>query len=262
MAIAFSGNGSNESDHGTGGGMDNLTTATYLVWFKVTNATPTNDLAVAWKGLAASGSRQARVESTLTEANMTIFRATTNLTVSANLSLVAVDEWNFLAFCHDTGGANGDQQVYEGNLSNIVAEVGSYGTQIVGSGAPGDNSSNSQIIGNRETGSRQFDGVLQWVGIWNRVMDLAEIKTQQFRPYVSSGCVLFLPLGLNGTSTQIDYSGAGNDGTLGGTPNLADDAPLPFPWDIQEPYVIAVGGATPHNPLGLPIRGPLGGPIG
>lgn len=230
MGLDFSGATSDKLNCGSGSSLDNLTTATYLTWFKVTNATPAADLAVSWKGLAASGSRQCRVEDTLTEATITIFRATTNLTVSGDLSLLAVDEWNCLAYVHDTGGADGDQQIYEGNLTNLLTEVGSYGTQVVGAGTPGDNSANNLIIGNRENDGRNFDGIIAFIAQWNRVLTLAELRQQQWHPFPTSGCVLWMQLGFlpPGTGTQLDLSGNGNNGTVTGAAK-GEHTPISIP---------------------------------
>ena len=56
----------------------------------------------------------------------------------------------------------------------------------------------------------------------NRRLSLGELKTQQFAPHPVSETVLFVPLGFNGTGTQADWSGNGNNCKVTGATQSAD----------------------------------------
>ena len=57
---------------------------------------------------------------------------------------------------------------------------------------------------------------------------MAEIEAQRLYPQRTSGNVMFVLTGENGTSTQWDLSGNGNNGTVtGATPALGPGAILP-----------------------------------
>lgn len=246
MALDFDSASSDKINVGSGTSLDNLTTGTYLSWVFL-RSSPAHDGAISWKGLAASGSRQFRFNSG-GSLLLAIFRATTNTQIEGTPSAIGFDKWSFVATVHNTGGANGDQKLFGGDLSTIAAEPSSYISQSVGSGAVGDNSSTDMIIGNRETNGRNFEGLIAWIGIWNRVLTLGEMQAQQFRPHVTSGCVLFTHCGYNGTGTQADWSGNGNNGTVTGA-TVADHVPLgpPFGFDVSNPYTVAAAVAAATN---------------
>ena len=56
---------------------------------------------------------------------------------------------------------------------------------------------------------------------------------------------MFTHYGFNKVAAQPDWSGAGNNGTVGGSPTVVDHVPLgpPFGWDVVSEFVVVVGNA-------------------
>jgi hypothetical protein len=147
-----------------------------------------------------------------------IERATAGLGVSAtpaNTPHFALNTWCDFAVTWTFSGADADQHLYGGNLSNPFTEVTTYASQVAGSGSgTEDNSVAPQIGGMFDTGLRGFPGRIAWVLIFNRQLSLGELRQLQHRPRVVSGCVGFWHLW--GTGTQPDLSGHLNNGTVTG----------------------------------------------
>lgn len=155
-------------------------------------------------------------------------RATTSLlaqTAFANMATYGNGKWCFVGATWDTAGANGDQQLWHGDLTTIVAEASSYSVaQRVGSGTVTSTAADNFLAGNRAAGTIPLDGKIAWVGLWNRRLSLGEMKDQQFWPHVTSGNVVFDWVGFS-ASPEPDWSGNGNAGTVTGT-TLYPNVPL------------------------------------
>ena len=167
-------------------------------------------------------------------------RATTRLDIVGTDELL-VDEWSFVGVSFDTAGVDGDQHLYHGTLTKLVAETG-YAAQQVGTGAIQDLTGNTFYGGwQGQIADGYWDGKVAWIAAWTRQLSLGEIKAQQFRPHVTSGCLLFSHY--HGTGTQPDLSGNGNNGTVTGA-LVTNHVPLapPFGFDIA---AIGAGGRLP-----------------
>lgn len=181
--------------------------------------------------------------------NCTRTRATTTMEALADVPAVGSSEWVFLAAVWDTAGANGDQKLYGGDLTTIVAEAGAYTTQQVGTGAPSSNAASNGRIGVSSAGTQPFTGRIAVVGlISGRRLSLGELQSLQFRPRVVAGTVgLWWPGHDNGT-TVPDLSGNLNNGTLNGASTVQAGAPLADAlWGgvYQEDIAAAVAGGAP-----------------
>lgn len=122
--------------------------------------------------------------------------------------LLSNNQWQYVAITMNTSGSNSDQKIYYGTLTTPATEVSSYDVQTVGSGIVGsDASANAVIANNALDPVYAFPGRIAFFGIWNRALSAGEIKSQQFRPRVTSGNVLFLKLGSNGLTNVPDWSG-------------------------------------------------------
>lgn len=139
-------------------------------------------------------------------------RVTVNALANTTGVNVPLNEWAYTAMTYSEG--NGIK-VYNGSLTTIAVEA-SYTTNTVGTGAT-VNMNNDLIYGNDiPLFSLAYQGRISFFGMWNREMSLGEIKEQQFFPHNTSGCVVFQAPGFNGTSTQPDWSGNSNSGTVSG----------------------------------------------
>jgi hypothetical protein len=177
----------------------------------------------AWAPQAASDELRIRVA-----------QSTTHTEYQTDNANCAANKWWFIAADYDVGGAS-RHHIYRGDLTTAATEC-TYSVNQDGSGTRASDASWPFVIGNRrQTGvwAVAYRGDIAWVGLWNRVLTLKEIIEQQFRPHKTSGCVLFTHLGFNGTGTQYDLSGNGNNGTVTGA-SVADHVPLtlPFGYDL------------------------------
>jgi hypothetical protein len=167
------------------------------------------------------------VNATATSLQVTHARGTQSLvalSTFANASTYGNNKWCYVAATWDTAGANGDQQIWHGDLSTIVAETAAYSTQRVGSGTVTSTAASNLLFGNRDAGTTPLDGKAAFVGLWNRRLSLGELKDQQFWPHVTSGNVVFDWVGFS-ASPEPDWSGNGNAGTVTGT-TLYPNVPL------------------------------------
>jgi hypothetical protein len=244
MALNFSGS-ADRVDHGNDSSLINLDPITVLAWVYPTSLA----VAVIVDKRTLSGDTGYRLLYT----NDTVG----SLAFHINRASQDCFAWQFVGGTLDTSGANGDQKLFRGTLSGIAVEP-SYDNQTVGSGTVNSDSGNNQFVGNRVQADASWSGYIGWVGIWNRQLSLGEVITQQFRPHLTSGCVLFTHYGFNGTGTQPDWSGTGNSGTVTGATQIGHVPIMPsfgisMPW-TPAPAVVAVGRTTKNtdsNPLGL-----------
>jgi len=163
-------------------------------------------------------------------------RDTSNLGIgatTANTPHSAVNTWNCWAATWNTAGADTDQHVYGGNLTNALTEVTTYALQTAGSGTvQTEDPTRNPVIGGLGTGFiRGFPGRIAVVMIFNRQPSLGELKAQQFNPHVVSGCVGYWNFW--GTGTQPDFSGHGNNGTVTGATASAH-VPLRAPFAVWD----------------------------
>jgi hypothetical protein len=141
---------------------------------------------------------------------------------------IATGKWLCLATQVNLA-VNTSGKIFVGDLATSLAEPSSYGVQS-GTAAPAaDDSASALLLGIDNDGDLVSDCKLAVFGLWNRVLSLAELQSQQ--PYqnlvVTSGCVCFLnldPTASAPTATQTDLSGNGNHGTPTGTTSYTHPA--------------------------------------
>lgn len=230
---------------GSGAIIDNVNTGTFIF---LARPTSTADGRLFQKGLFANnnyinviygaGSASLRLER---------HRATTTLIISAtlaNFSAHATNQWNWYAYVWDTAGANGDQKLYIGNLTAPFAEPSAYASQVVGAGTPGDNSGEDGVIGNNINGAVPFPGRIDRAIKYGAKLTLDQLISIQFGNAIYPNRILDTKIGWNGTGTQPDWSGNGNNGTVTGT-TVGDSAPVPFQFPNRQQdavYLITAGG--------------------
>ena len=208
----------------------NWDVGTLIYWVYRTGSGASGGSRVEQKGLSSSGIRGWFVSPGTPETTeLQVRRATADISVIAslgNFSAEGTNKWACWAATWDAGGADGDQIIAIGDLTTALAEPSSYTTQVVGSGSTGDNTGHNLIVGNHPTLSLAFPGRLAIAYRANVHSTLAQMQALQFRLLVNSSNVKGLyHLGWNGTSTQPDWSGSGNPGTVTSA-TLADHVPL------------------------------------
>lgn len=230
MALTFGAATSDKIDAGSASQLDDVRTGTAVAWvYPTTNSGGER----VWQksNYGNSGPTMYLLSGGGFEAY--IHRNTSDLYVStgASASEFSTNEWVFMAWVFDENGANSDQKLFIGKLDSIVAEVGSYSSQGAGSGSFDSNASQPMYVGNgwgTDEDDKPFVGDYGFFGLWNRALTLGELRALQFQPRVTNGCLVFYDMGRSGTSTQVDWSGNGNNGTITGT-TMANHIPLFVP---------------------------------
>jgi len=173
----------------------------------------------------------------------------------------------FIAFSYDLNGAGvgvaADQIIVVGDLNTPCTEPSSYTSQNGGEGAQNTDASNSLWVGNNSASTGQFlEGHVAWLGVWDTNLSVTQLQNLQFKPQITANCVKFTHYGFNGTGTQADWTGIGNDGTVTGA-TVSAHAPIQIQSNIFPFPTAAVAAATgKSNPMYGPLGGPLVGVIG
>ncbi len=262
MALDFAGSATDRVDHGSGVTLDDLNPFTFIEWVYPQAAVNARVIGFtkdsgSQKTLAYSG--------TGGHVNAFVPRATTDSNYITNSGGLTINAWNLLAWVFNTGAGAGEvTNIYIGSLTTPAAEAG-YGTAIDGEGAVTSDAAVSFILGNRAAASRSGDAIFAVATYCNAALTLAQIQSWQFRPRKLASSVLFCHYGFNGTGTQPDLSGNGNNGTVTGAV-VADHVPLGPPFGFAEEWQGAFGVAaapseefsTRHYPRGA-MRGVMRG---
>lgn len=223
MSLTFGGATSDRVDHGTG---TTFTDCTYIGWFYATSdAGGQNHMG---KSTAAGRHSLERKFGDVDDYNLIVDRATTDASAATTGVDRPLNAWKFIGAAYGAGGAG--PRIYHGNLTTVAVEA-SYSAQTDGSGAVSNGSGLAFIGGNNNPFTAAFIGRIGLVMVWDRALTLGEIKAQQFNPHKTSGCILFTQYGFNGTSTQADWSGGANNGTVTGA-TQSSHVPLGLPFEI------------------------------
>lgn len=220
---------------------NSLTTWTAWCWVYPTSATTNNRF---WqKQNNAGGARWAvrRNGTTAGRVEVDIFRSTTFS--HQETDDFTLNAWQFMVATYDEAAGQG-ARLYRGTLTSSVIECTYVGTAANGSGNTGT-VDGAFTLGNRSANDRGLGGRMAHFGFVNRVLTLAELQALQFKPRVVSGTAIYIPVGYRGTSTQVDWSGNGNSGTVTGT-TVAANPPL-APTFGQDSYIHRVTAAATFN---------------
>jgi hypothetical protein len=262
MALTFGAVNSDAVNIGTGASISNLNPLSYIEWVYPTSVATSAGLLFMQKGRAASGGTR-RAFSFAAAGNflrLTVDRATTDTDYIASSLALTDNTWHCIAATFNSAASAGEVvNLYCGTLTAEMAET-TYSTATDGSGAVGDDSGLAMKLGNdgAAASTSAFKGRIAIAAIFNRVLTLGELQSWQFHPRVMSGCVGFWQLGYNGTSTQPDWSGNGNNGTVTGA-TLSDHVPLRGfrrrRSGLYVPYVAAAGGVVTSRARFYPLLG-------
>lgn len=230
MALDFVTAGTDVVNHGSDTSLDDLSAVTRMFWIKP-DVFASNDSIWGKK----QGSINQRFAINDGSGNLRIFMDLSVATISYITSSLALStgSWHFVSYTFDNAGSTGSRtHIYIGGVSTVAAEP-TYSLTDDGGGTYTADAAANYYVGNNGNIANSFDGKIAWHGCWNRVLPLSEILAQQFRPHVTSGCVLFCHYGFNGTGSQADWSGNGNAGTVTGA-TVADHVSLgpPFGFDL------------------------------
>lgn len=260
MALTFGALTSDRVNCGSAAAIDDFAAFTMLTWCYPT-ALNDNRTLISKTGGPGTGKY---LTAKLTAGNLalTVDRATADgVYVTNDTPLSTLNKWYLVAATYDEA-ATPSIRIYVGDLAAIAVER-TYGTATNGSGATGTDAANSLLIGNFSTNNLAWQGRIAVASYINRALTLQEIISWQFRPRVISGCLGLWQLGWNGVSTQPDYSGNANNGTVTGA-TVGDHVPLgPFFGMVSEvPYVVAgLSGGVEGSASGIStVSGTLSAP--
>lgn len=230
-ALLMTAAGTDKVDHGSAASLDDLSAISVCVWIRPTTLTATNSPTI-WSKDQSAGGYVTYWRMNDASGNMR-FRVQTSGGVSGAVAStsnpLAVNVWSFACVSQAAAGVASNMRMYHGGLSTSITEVsGSPGSDLTVAKAA--DASTSMLIGGFSTAG-SFSGRVAWAGVWNRVLTLGEMQTQQFQPRITSGCVLFSYYGFNGTGTQADRSDSSNNGTVTGSA-VADHVPTIAPFSL------------------------------
>jgi len=258
MALDFAGTTGDYVDHGSDSSLDDLAEGTLLIWgYK--NAFGTGNFDYIYnKG--AGGNRRIAWFDQFSDPDQLAAEFINiigrKIMLSANLSTLSnysTGKWICFGFTYNANVSTAAEQIlFTGDLSNLVAEPSSYSSQANIAQSTSSDAATNLIIGNDPAGNLNFDGLIAQVILWNKQLSLAEIQAQQFstKPVIyPQNVVLFSHYGFNGTDTQPDWSGNGNNGTVTGA-TVADHVPLgpAFGYDSGLWMPAAAAGSSSISP--------------
>ncbi len=234
-ALTFASASTNTVNCGSATALDNILggAGTIMMWlFPTTLGSNTSWLSQCTGD--ACGTSQAFMNSGATLVQLSIPRGTSNFTLQSTygagnqLPTLLVNTWAFMAVTFDTAGTNGQQQLWGGSRTVQAVEATGYNNQVVGTGTVTSQASGNFMIGGRPSISVAMIGRIGMVHVVNTRLTVGQIRAQQFAPHAISGSVLFVNLGFNGTGTQADWSGSGNNCTVTGATQSSGPPISPF----------------------------------
>ena len=252
MALTFASSTVDYVTHGSGASLDNLSAVTVMMWVKP------EDVATEFHALVSKNQAAATpgLLFALHEENVLAFATLRTDGVdcaaeatTSNFANFALGEWLFIAFVTDIGNA---ARMLVGSRTAPPAEPSSYDVQVLGSGTRLTDASEDFVIGHGNdfaTANHGYAGDVAVVHVVNTGLTNGEIIEQWRRPHVRADSVIFSHYGWAGTGTQPDWSGAGNPGTLVGSPTVSDHVPIApgFGFDIP----VTPSPAGPVSVLGI-----------
>ncbi len=228
MSLTFGGATSNRVEHGSAASLDNLNTWTVAMWIRPTTWT-LNRAIFSKTGATLHKLVLCGSSGFPGDLQVVVNRVTTLTNYTTSNTPITSGVWQYVAFTFSTA-TSPSVAMYRGSLTAIAAAC-TFASPAVGSGALISDAADNFKTGNDNSNASSFQGDIAWIGQWNRVLTAGEIQDQQFNPHVTSGCVMFTHYGYNGTSTQPDWSGNGNSGTVTGATQAAH-VPLNSPFGV------------------------------
>lgn len=225
--LVFTAGGSERVDCGSAAALDDLGTWSVIVWAYPTGTSHAANRQMLLK--SASGSRFFALSST--GAGRFVIFSDHSTTAGQGLSATSTysaNVWQVFAGTMDTPGGGGNPRLYySSSPTTALAEV-SYATQTKPVGTITTDASGVLLLGNATAFNRGFPGTIGMVALFNAILTLADLEAIRISPrfaWTFSSCLGFWKLGMDGTGTQLDLTGNGNDGTVTGATAASDGYP-------------------------------------
>ena len=238
-------------DHGSAAILDDMNPVTMMAWIVADNeAGEFHGLMGKIKNAGGQGLSFATHEESIV---MLINRATDTVGLEAEILLSGFAAWGFAKWMFVAAVADVGTEVRAlvGDLTTAPAEPSSYDAQAAGSGSILTDAGQSFQVGHTNDNTDAaagFAGDIAFVHVVEAALTNGQIIEQWMRPHVVANSRIFSHYGWNGTGTQPDWSGHGNNGTLTGSPTVVDHAPIApgFGFDVTVPYAITAAAGDPH----------------
>ena len=229
--------------------INTLSAFTWITWI-YTDSTGTGSQVYALKGLLAGGNPRISLERKFGDVDdfevVVRFTSTNAQAVTTGVNK-PINTWFFVAFTFGSAQAANRCRVYTAPIGSIATEA-SYSSQTGGINDQQDDSANPLILGNADAFGDVMLGRMGFFHVISSELTLNQIIAQQYRPHVRSDSQVFMHLGFNGTGTQPDLTGKGNNGTVTGAV-VADHVPLGPPFGFDIPWApVAVAAAAGSFP--------------
>jgi len=197
---------------------------TFLCFFRV-NQISTDDNAIIGKWTGASTQFLIRTDNTASgNAPMEVwFDGGLKRTGGTN---IAVDTWYMVAVSNS--GAGNNMLLYLYDMGGAALD-----DALASSSADDADQTSVVLLGARDANDDNIDGELAHAAYIDKTMSKGEIEQYLWSParavakHITAGVQFYLPLGLG--STEPDFSGSGNTGTVTGAMTVEDNPPV-APW--------------------------------
>jgi hypothetical protein len=223
MALTFAASSAMDVDHGSGVDTGNaFTVATWI--FPTTIDTKYSRI---FDQSTATDAHQFSVTDQFDSGivnSLDLYRYTsgTDQVARSAASTLSLNTWQFIAATVPAPGTN--IKLYRGTLAASIIEL-SYDNRNAGTGTAEAANGNFLVGGDGTDANASFQGRIAWLGFWDSVLTREQLAKAQYRLHPFSGCDIFTHYGFNGTGTQADWTGSGNNGTVTGA-TASDHAPL------------------------------------
>lgn len=223
--------------------LDNLNDFSWLMWI-YTDSTSTASQVYCMKDDPDLGRRALeRKFGDVDDFEAILFRSGSNALASTTGVNKPTNTWFFVAVTFSESEAGGPK-IYTGDLNTLATEA-SYSSRTNGTGLLTDDSANGLCIGALRQDTPSFAssmfGKMGTFQAFNTALSLNQIRSFQFLPRAHANSILLYQLGNSGTTTQVDHSGNGLNGTYNGTCTVADHVPLrpPFAMTGEFPFPVS-----------------------
>lgn len=209
-----------------GTGIPTYTQITHMTWFKASTLAAFNML-FAREGASASQEAPSLCLGPGANSNQLRLKwqASSQLIMICNNANMGTGMWYYGAFTVDQS-ASPQAHIYIGQSTSTAVEC-TYGTNATGSGFTSNAGKETQI-GNLPRDTLPWQGSIGFAQTLTDVSQPLLVQECQWMECYSPNTVTQMNLGWNGTGTQFNLAGNGNDGIVTGATGNIDSPPLNF----------------------------------
>ena len=243
MALEFTNATTEHVSSGSASALDNMDPFTVWLWFYIPTGGQLGMLVTKMTtGLSTGWRLQRNTDNTF----RFIMNGTTDWDYTTSTTL-SVATWCFTAVTFDS---TNHVSMYHGSIDTPATEM-SYSSSTNGATQADDSANDVEWGALSDVGSGfGLGGYIGRCGIIKSELSASQIQLLQWYPLAFEHEV-FHPMGVNGTTDVVDWSGKGHNGTVSAGVTTIDAAPLPpFFGGLEEPVPYEV---TAASGLSIPV---------